>query len=257
MIKVVRNKLNFMAERLESLYNINGYSLPLSYRDSLQEYSFDESISEVNESEVDQDDDFIGSEDSKDSIEDIDVTIDPTKTYRKYTEVSEVKRKLNRAVNKFFVKKKLGQVQMDPKLQRFSSTQMVDGITLAEADVNTTNSDNNENKQTVSGDAIALMKKKSERRQTRLLNTQSSFFEKSRISFPNVFRKVSEVSSNTDMTSIKDESSGNIVNKNEDPNDTKISEISVKKMQPKLKDKTKNLMIPENSTLEQYQLSQF
>jgi len=104
IIKVARHKLNFLADRIMSLNNTNNFQLPPQYNQDPWGISFDSEIDEINKSN-----------DNKDNITDeskladnntIDKSTERANSQlKKYTEVSEAKKKFNRAINKLFIKK--------------------------------------------------------------------------------------------------------------------------------------------------------
>lgn len=97
MAKVVRFKLNFIAERLSNLFEINGFVMPSEYTSNPLNIEF-ENMSEKNDTNSSD-----GSEvdDKVDETAENDKSLYPT---MKYTEVSAPKKQLNRAVEKILLK---------------------------------------------------------------------------------------------------------------------------------------------------------
>lgn len=162
-----------MAERINSLCSINNLLIPQHHYSVLSDFSFETTLSQINES---LDEEVESKQDSQASKQ---LIIDDTnekmlddftkKTYKAYTEVSNAKHRLNRAVHKIILKQQMGQI---PKhvLKRVSTKYLSEGITLQE-NLNSLNKDIH----------IELAPKKSEvsphkslKNQARVLNTSIS-----------------------------------------------------------------------------------
>ena len=172
LVKTTRQKFQFMADRMKNLFRINQLTLPPKYKEILTDLSFENSSVHVEDS---NDEDF---ENKKVELkttppEELNESKDEEKKhYVKYTDVSNAKRKLNRAVNKIFVKKKLGQVP-DLTLAKKNSEYLRTGTTLAEVDNDSVERDSQKKKSNKS--IIRTKFNTNIPRGSRLLNTQSSF----------------------------------------------------------------------------------
>ncbi|CAI2383669.1 unnamed protein product [Moneuplotes crassus] len=125
MIKTVKTKFNFYVQRLLALFRTHHISIPQSY-----EMIASEAGEDIDESDKSSDN---GKEEKKASIPDENNKEQDEEDIDSDEEVkpSKAKKKLNRAVDKIFVKKKLGQLKMNKKNKKFS---LVAGYTLDQND---------------------------------------------------------------------------------------------------------------------------